>query len=194
MSTAAQVVKEAKSHLGYQEKPPGSNRTKFGIWYGIQGVPWCAQFVSYCLFKAGIDGIKFAYTPYGVQFFKDNGWWHDGINGIQSGDVVFFDFPDSTFRVQHVGFATGKAKEGYVPTIEGNTSQSSDDNGGEVQARSRPRSYIVGYGRPPYRTDKDYIVKVEGRIHKFERFHMAMQKIQSALSKGKKVKAREVKG
>ena len=33
---------------GRREDPPGSNRTPFGVWFGLDGVPWCNIFVSYC--------------------------------------------------------------------------------------------------------------------------------------------------
>ena len=33
---------------GPTESPPGSNRTPFGAWFGLDGVPWCNIFVSYC--------------------------------------------------------------------------------------------------------------------------------------------------
>jgi len=38
----------ARRNLGVREEPPGSNRTPFGEWFGENGVPWCAIFVSYC--------------------------------------------------------------------------------------------------------------------------------------------------
>ena len=42
------ALAEALRHVGVKESPPGSNRTMFGRWYGVDGVPWCAIFVSYC--------------------------------------------------------------------------------------------------------------------------------------------------
>jgi peptidoglycan hydrolase-like protein with peptidoglycan-binding domain len=42
------ALTEAKRWLGTAEDPPGSNRTPFGAWFGLDGVPWCNIFVSYC--------------------------------------------------------------------------------------------------------------------------------------------------
>ena len=30
----------AVSQIGYCESPPDSNKTKYGRWYGMDGVPW----------------------------------------------------------------------------------------------------------------------------------------------------------
>ena len=41
-----------------------------------------------------------------------------------------------------------------ITAIEGNTSITSDDNGGAVMERVRDYTYIVGYGRPNYEEDE----------------------------------------
>ena len=43
---------EAITHIGFKEKPTGSNKTAFDEWFGVNGVPWCNIFVSYC-FQVG---------------------------------------------------------------------------------------------------------------------------------------------
>ena len=42
------ALAEARRWIGTHEDPPGSNRTPFGVWFGLDGVPWCNIFVSYC--------------------------------------------------------------------------------------------------------------------------------------------------
>src|SRR6185295_2690395 len=42
------ALTEAVKHIGVTEDPPGSNRTMFGEWFGVNGVAWCNIFVSYC--------------------------------------------------------------------------------------------------------------------------------------------------
>lgn len=37
-------------------KGEGDNITPYGIWYGDNGIPWCAIFVSWCANQAGILG------------------------------------------------------------------------------------------------------------------------------------------
>ena len=43
----------AAGELGAMESPAGSNRTKYGQWYGWNGVPWCMIFVQWCFHQAG---------------------------------------------------------------------------------------------------------------------------------------------
>ena len=50
MATPNDIVKLAISQLGYKESPSGSNKTKYGKEYGMDGQPWCAMFVWW-LFK-----------------------------------------------------------------------------------------------------------------------------------------------
>ena len=35
------ALAEARRWVGTPEDPPGSNRTPFGAWFGLDGVPWC---------------------------------------------------------------------------------------------------------------------------------------------------------
>ena len=45
----------ARMNVGVREWPAGSNRNPFGAWFGEDGVPWCAIFVSYCFLEgAGV--------------------------------------------------------------------------------------------------------------------------------------------
>jgi hypothetical protein len=46
------ALMQARKFVGVREHPPGSNRTPFGRWFGVDGEPWCAIFLSYC-FKVG---------------------------------------------------------------------------------------------------------------------------------------------
>lgn len=48
----AYFIKVARSQLGYKEQP--ENLNKYGKWYGMNGVAWCAIFVSWCAQQAGI--------------------------------------------------------------------------------------------------------------------------------------------
>jgi len=51
--TAEQVLSIARGELGNTEVPAGSNRTKYGKWYGMNGQPWCMMFVQWCFAQAG---------------------------------------------------------------------------------------------------------------------------------------------
>ena len=153
MATSDQVIEIFAGQVGAEESPAGSNQIKYGEWYGLNGNPWCAMFVSWCFFQAGLPlpastEKGFAYTPSGANWFKKNGKWRD--SSPQKGDVVFFDFPgDNVNRISHVGIVESVNADGSINTIEGNTDERGGRTGGKVMRRVR-KVGIVGYGVPDY--------------------------------------------
>ena len=89
-----QALAEAVRHVGVRESPPGSNRTMFGRWFGVDGVPWCAVFASYCFSVgagvtlcrgwrgAGVNARGVAYVPTLEAWLRGSGclgtpkWWY----------------------------------------------------------------------------------------------------------------------
>ena len=53
-------------------------------------------------------------------------------------------------RASHIGIVEKVNDNGTYTTIEGNTSLSSNDNGGAVMRRTRGKSVIRGFARPSY--------------------------------------------
>lgn len=66
------------------------------------------------------------------------------------GDIVFFDFNGKHTKRTHVGIVEKVNADGSLTTIEGNTSVSSNDNGGAVMRRTRWPYQVTRYGRPAY--------------------------------------------
>ena len=92
MATANDVLSIAKRDIGYKESPPGSNRTKYGKWYGMDGQPWCMMAVQYWLDQAGVTPvIRTASCGALMRAAIRAGEWVTG--GYQPGDVVIYDFP-----------------------------------------------------------------------------------------------------
>lgn len=155
MADVQTVLDQARSQLLYSENPAGSNRTKFGAWYGLDGNPWCDMFVSWCGAMAGAGAVvgRFASTIAHIAWFKARGQFH--TTGPVPGDCVFFNWGGRPRGVpEHIGFVEAVRSDGVV-TLEGNTSSGNNANGGQVQRRFRPfGSYIVGYGRPSYTSPK----------------------------------------
>ena len=153
MTTATQVLNVARAELGTREQPDGSNRTKYGAWYGWDGLSWCDIFVSWVAAHAGALDIigRCAYTPAHAAWFQAMGRWG---TEPRPGAIAFFDFPDSVHRIQHVGIVERVLPKGIIQTIEGNTSsgeRGSQSNGDGVYRRRRSTAYVVGYGYPDYR-------------------------------------------
>lgn len=69
----------------------------------------------------------------------------------RAGDLVVMDFAPGGPPAQHVGLALGPMRGGVIPTVEGNTSPGnggSQNNGGGIYRRSRPRGVVACVARP----------------------------------------------
>jgi hypothetical protein len=151
--TLEEVLQDLKGELGRDpyEVPAGSNRTKYGQLYGMDGYAWCAMFVWVVLALWNkIDHPKSAYTPTVFEWYRSR---KRTSRTARVGALVFFNFFDSLDRIQHIGFVV-QVGNGWIETIEGNTSSTaagSQDNGGGVYKRRRVTdSQIVGYAYPFY--------------------------------------------
>ena len=121
---------------------------KYGEWYGDNGVPWCAQFVTWCDLTGAAPatrtfkrGNAYAYVPYVVDDARR------GSNGLsvtsspRPGDLVCYDWDGGEY--DHIGiFESGSSSS--FDAIEGNTSTSDNSNGGQVMRRRRSRSDAHG--------------------------------------------------
>jgi hypothetical protein len=130
--------------LGYTENPAGSNHTTFGEWYSCDFQPWCAMAVTYWFeVEAGGSptfqrGSRYAYVPYVVA---DAAQARHGLTITNSpipGDLAAYDWSsDGTF--DHIGIFEAGTPSSFT-ALEGNTSTSSDSNGGQVMRRQRSSS------------------------------------------------------
>lgn len=149
MARAEDVIRVAASQIGTIETP--NNRTKYGVWFGMDGVPWCDLFQSWDFDQAAALPIcpgKNSYTVSHAAKFQKAGRWG---KEPRVGALVFFKFPGGPNRIHHVGIVTAIGP-GWIETIEGNTSRGtggSQRDGGGVWRRRRS-SGIVGYGYPAY--------------------------------------------
>jgi Putative peptidoglycan binding domain/CHAP domain len=142
------ALAEARRWLGTAEDPPGSNRTPFGAWFGLDGVPWCNIFVSYCFavgagttIAAGFHGAGCsprgcAYVPTTEAWLRATGMWLGRVTPVP-GDVAIYNWdggpPDHIGIVDH-------ADGGTFAAIEGNAD-------GVVARRTRSLDDVDGFGR-----------------------------------------------
>ena len=151
---AAAVIAAAKSQVGYKEGV--NNDNKFGIWYGMNHVSWCAEFVSWCFDQAkALPALeKFAYCP-ALESWAHSKGMIVPIAQAQAGDVLLFDW-NHTGVAQHVGIATGPVDPHtrLIPTIEGNTGPDhvgvNQSNGDGVYAKVRNPSLVRAVIRPKW--------------------------------------------
>lgn len=149
------VLDIAKAEIGTCEMP--TNRTKYGKWYGMNGQPWCAMFVSWCFYQAGLAKLVAASSAKGFASCDAGLKWFAKKNKIvpvgkaKPGDIVFFQF-DKDAEPDHVGIVlkNNRVKKSLV-CIEGNTSSGnagSQSNGDGVYKRSRSYSLVMAVVRP----------------------------------------------
>ena len=133
------IVAIAEKEIGYTETPANSNKTKFGKWFGFDGVAWCGMFVSWCYDKAGfpLGNVGFSKGFAGCQtavahYKKKNKVTTKPVQG----DIVFFDW-NGDGRFDHTAIFVKDIDGKSFETIEGNTSLINQSNGGQVMRRKR---------------------------------------------------------
>lgn len=158
---ASRLIALARSQVGVKESPAGSNKVKYNTdYYGrpVHGsaYPWCCAFVWWLFHETDpslfMDGGKTARCATVEAWAREHGQWVDRTQEPKPGDLVLFG---NAKRTCHIGIVTGTVNN-LVKTIEGNTSVTSNDNGGAVMERARNVGtlgsswHIVGYVRPLY--------------------------------------------
>lgn len=150
------ALAEALTHVGKTERPMNSNRTEFGVWFGVDAVPWCNTFVSYCFavgagytickgFRgAGVYPKGCTYVPTTEAWLRATGMWQGRTTPLP-GDISVFNWDGGLS--DHIGIVEQYLGGGKFSSIEGNTSFGNDSNGGQVMRRLRYVSQVSGFGR-----------------------------------------------
>ena len=143
MEKYKEVLSIATKEIGYIEDE--GNHTKYGEWFGFDGVAWCGMFVSWVYsmahFPLGNIGFTkgFAGCQTAVAYFKK----HNKITQTpMPGDIVFFDW-NGDGRYDHTGIFTNSINNEFFETIEGNTSTKNNSNGGCVMVRRRNYKHAI---------------------------------------------------
>ncbi len=149
------ALAEARRWIGTAEAPPASNRTPFGAWFGVDGVPWCNIFVSYCFSVgagftlangfggAGCTDKGCSYVPTTEAWLRATGRWLGRVEP-RPGDIAIYNWDGGP--PDHIGIVES-AGDGAFTAIEGNTADGDDANGGEVMRRERTLADVDGFGR-----------------------------------------------
>ena len=165
------VIDIAKKDLGYTESPANSNKTKYGEWYGVNGVPWCVQALAYWFDQAGermafFGGGKTASCSILLRWYKEQGLTVP-VEDVRVGDIVLLNF-NGKGTADHCGLVVeARGRNAYLQTIEGNTTpgigmEGSQDNGGCVAEKFRSYSQIVAVCRPQYQPEPEVVDDITG--------------------------------
>ena len=174
----SKVLELARAELGQHEDPAGSNLTKYGFWYGVDGVPWCVIFLCWLFNEAGermafFGGGRTASCSTLLRWYMEQGQMYSASE-VQMGDIVLLNFhggkdPEHCGLVESVARTPTPAALVAVNTIEGNTTPGEEGtpqeqaNGGCVALKTRFLYQIVGVCRPQYKEEEAAIPDYAGR-------------------------------
>lgn len=145
--TKEAVIQIARWQVGVMESPANSNLQKYGEAYGWNGVAWCMIFVWWVFHEAGFNLRKTARCTELTKAYKSAGQWV--TKDFKPGDIVMYDFSGKKKITEHCGIIV-EVGNGYIIAVEGNTSPSSNANGGAVMERERKLNVVTGACRPMY--------------------------------------------
>lgn len=157
MASSKDLLDLARGELGYCEAPAGSNKTKYGAWFGLNGQPWCMMFLQWLFHQAGAEALlpaKTASCGALMRAAQKVGLWVS--SGYRAGDLVIYDFSGGA-ATDHCGIVETVETE-TLTAIEGNTAVGNDSNGGMVMRRSRSLRLVVGAVRPRYQEEEEETV------------------------------------
>lgn len=154
LGTAARAIRVARDEIGVVEMP--DNKVKYN---DNNGLPWCGYFIDWILPRAGVKGTPSQIsTSLGAHKMKEIGRWVDGKP--QPGDLIYLGW-GAKGEIQHIGIVC-EVTDKYVVTIEGNTSDTNQANGGAVMVKVRQfDQHVIGFSRPKYVPYKGEYPKVE---------------------------------
>lgn len=165
MATVSDVLGIAGNEVDYDRFNDPQRGTKYGRWfaslmgssyYGQNGVPFCAMFVSWVLAQAGVkcEGFPSACAFSGSNQFNGR---RIAAEDLQAGDVVNFDW-DGDNGGDHVGIVESVISTGVYRTIEGNV------DGGKVKRCTRYASQIICGIRPYYSGSSAATLIIDGIV------------------------------
>lgn len=155
-SPVVNMLNIARGEIGYSEGP--NDATKYGRWYeerygdSFREAPWCAMFVSWCAYQAGIlsdnstDVVPYvlsgAYVPYMYNKYNNSGRILTAASTTpQIGDIAFCRQANSDM-LDHVAIVSA-VNGNQVTYVEGNSAE------GDVRESTFTNngSYIRYFGR-----------------------------------------------
>jgi|GEM_PF-1111718 len=151
-TSGSRIVDVATAEIGYKESPLGSNKTKYGEWFGLNGQSWSAIFISWVYDKAGqplptIEKGKSGFSSYGeaLRYFRSAGYITD--NPVP-GDIAIFEVNAPT--AQSISYSGGiftgwTRQQGGYTLIQGNAAESGSSQGEGVYRLTRNTSTFKTY-------------------------------------------------
>lgn len=136
----------AITQIGYEENPYGSNKTKYGVEYGWNGVAWCAIFDSIAFKHSGYPNFHYASVPWVAS---DAIYGRNRLSIVLSprrGDLALHTVGGKPNA--HISFFEEWITQGHTyHDVGGNTGPSDISNGGAVMRQVRYSSNVTHWVR-----------------------------------------------
>lgn len=129
------------TQVGIKEDPYGSNKQKYGVWYGYNGVPWCAIFDSWCFAQVGHPQWRYASVALAVHDARYNRNGATLVTVPQLGDLMCYETAEGPD--EHIAFFAGAINSKSFYDLGGNTGPTNMSNGGEVLKQVRQYSQVT---------------------------------------------------
>lgn len=147
LTPGMKALRFAVDEIGNHENPYGSNRSKYGAWYGFDGVPWCAIFESYCFAHTGHPSYRYAACE---QIVSDARAGRNGLREVWSpmpGDINVFNlrgdpYAHTSFFERWIDQAAGSFSD-----VGGNTGPADTSNGGAVMRGTQNKAMVSHFVR-----------------------------------------------
>lgn len=118
------------------------------------GFAWCDAFCDFCFVQAGRplqDLESSALVDRSFALARQKGWL---VTEPARGDLVCFQWPNTSSALDHIGFVVQPQPDGSIKTVEGNTSPMAgtglaQGEGDGVYVKTRPRSVCAAFIRVP---------------------------------------------
>lgn len=134
----------ARSEIGFIGSGTNGNITKYGLWYGVDDIPWSATFISWVADQSNLQDVMPKTGSYSdtLDWFKNRHLWGDTP---KIGAIVFFN--DN--GIDYVGIIEAINKDDTVTVLVGGYPVSNTKQVTRINIKIKNK-LIAGYGYPQY--------------------------------------------
>lgn len=138
----------AESEIGFMGSGKDGNISKYGLWYGVDNIPWSATFISWIADQSNLNDVipKTAYCYDSLNWFKSRNLWGETP---KVGSVIFFKGKDKSKDIDYMGIVQALNADNTLTVLVGGYPVGNSKLVTRIAIESKDDS-IIGYGYPQY--------------------------------------------
>ncbi len=164
MAKAKEIVARALREVGYEEASNGYNKYNLEYYGRESAAAWCCVFVWWVFRRCGASNLFYNGKKTASCTTLRNAMIGQKVKEPKLGDLTFFNF-NSDSKTEHIGIFLRMVDSTHIETVDGNTSEDNDPNGGHVMKRIRSIKCVDCFIRPKYEEDVEK-EKIEYTVQK----------------------------